>query len=92
MAKTYQSFGLRKGDFLSIFSENRIEFTISMLGALFVGIVPVPINFQYMKGNCIVKTEVQIRKMKLTTQFFNVLFHAVAKFNHMITSIRAPLT
>lgn len=44
------SFGIKAGDVISICSENRIEFGVTIHATLFLGATVAPLNHSYVEG------------------------------------------
>ena len=47
LARCLRAAGLKVGDTIGIVSENRVEFSVPILAALFIGVTVAPINATY---------------------------------------------
>lgn len=51
VAECLQHAGIKEGDVVSICSENRFEFMITLYGTVFLGATVAPLNTTYILGN-----------------------------------------
>lgn len=55
LAEFFRQVGIKEGDVIGICSENRLEFSITLYGTLFIGATIVGINYFYTERKFIQK-------------------------------------
>ncbi|XP_055700377.1 uncharacterized protein LOC129800044 [Phlebotomus papatasi] len=69
LAEFLRQIGIKEGDVIGICSENRIEFTITMYSAFFVGAAIVGMNYLYKEGELIHTFQMTQPKIIFCSQF-----------------------